>query len=65
MAVIYSELYVATVARAEAIGWAAMREGRTLGEALGLARAAGFNRQELFVAETVIRTLYEQNGGRQ
>lgn len=64
MAVIYSERYAHVVPRAETIALAALRAGRPLGQALEEARKAGWNRQEMFVAETVIRTIYDQNGGR-
>ena len=65
MPIIYSELYATVVRRAEEIAWAALRTNRTLAEALSDVAAEGWNRQELFVAQTVVRTLYQQMGGRQ
>lgn len=65
MPIIYSELYAAVVKRAEEISWAALKANQTLEEALNKVAEARWSRQEEFVAQTVVRTLYQQMGGRQ
>jgi hypothetical protein len=54
---------VAVVAQAEAIAWAALKANETLAQALRDARACGFTREQLYVAEAVVRRLYEEYGG--
>lgn len=65
MPIIYSELYAAVVKRAEEIAWATLKANQTLEEALNKVAEAGWSRQEEFVAQTVVRTLYQQMGGQQ